>query len=184
MLKSCKKPCDRGSHVGRISHFYKVKWPVFSWYTREECLSEVTALGGKKLLRWWVIMVLMDRYCLPEDCFSNRWLPEWARLVAILPVFLPAILSWSSLMESSSQSMIRSPVGCYMLKPCPLNSRWQELSQTLMLHARMLLTKCVKLNKVMSIFKFPFLKFFASVEAIKHCFSVLCSLHNFTTYLT
>lgn len=66
--------------------------------------------GGIKLLRWWVIMVLMDQYCLPEECFSNRWLPGWARSVAILLVFFIHYVSWSSLMESSWRPLTLSAV--------------------------------------------------------------------------
>lgn len=67
------------------------------WKSRAERLGGMTVLqGGGKLLMWRVIMVLMDRHRLPEESFSNRWLDGWARSVAVLPVFLSAMVSWNS----------------------------------------------------------------------------------------
>lgn len=99
-----------------------------------------------------MIMVLMDRYCLPEECFSNRLLPGLARSVAILPVFF--ILYGVLKLLDGKQLTANDPFssGEYMLKPCPFNGRRQELNQTLMEEMRMLFL-CVKLDHNMSTFQ-------------------------------
>lgn len=81
-------------------------------------------------------MVLMDRYCLPEECFSNRllvWQGQWQ--------FYPFFILYGVLkLLDGKQLTANDPFssGEYMLKPCPFNSRRQELNRTLMEEMRML----------------------------------------------
>lgn len=65
------------------------------------------------MLVWRLLMMLMDRYCLPEERFSNRWLLVPPRLLAAVPPFLSAEVS-SRLKEppqvlSSKRQLERMP---------------------------------------------------------------------------
>ena len=159
-----KRPGTEGMHSvslhGRLGRSAWVRWQS----------------SGRKLLRWWVIMVLMDRYCLPEECFSNRWLPGLARSAAIFPGFPSAMVSWSSLMESSRQPMIRSAAGstCSSLVLWAAGGRnstklwWVEWGCFWPLMCK-IGPGCIRFWKSMAFFFFFF--FFLEVMAIKHSYA-------------
>lgn len=79
-----------------------------------------------------MIMVLMDRYCLPEECFFKQMV-AWVGKVGgnFTRLFIRyGVLKFLDGKQLTANDPLSS--GAYVLKRCRLNGRRQELNQTLM----------------------------------------------------